>query len=164
MKTRTGIRVVLLSFVVASVGFLIVGEFRNDPEPEQPSASEPAKLTNDLSSSETHKIVVYYFYGNVRCASCRKIETFSREAVEGGFPGALKEGSIEWKLVNVDEPANKHFVKDYQLYTKSVVVSETRDGKEVRWKNLDRVWVLVRDKAAFVEYVRGEVASYMGEK
>jgi len=68
------------------------------------------------------KIVAYYFHGTTRCATCRKIETFAHEAIQAGFGEALKAGSLEWRTLNVEEPANQHFIKDYRLYTKSVVL------------------------------------------
>ena len=40
-------------------------------------------------------------------------------------------------MVNVDEPANEHFIKDYQLYSKSIVIVKMQDGKELKWENLD---------------------------
>ena len=60
-----------------------------------------------------------------------------------------------------DEPANAHHVKDYGLFTKSVVVSEVQAGREVRWKNLDEVWPLLRDPEAFQDYVEREVRAYL---
>jgi hypothetical protein len=33
-----------------------------------------------------------------------------------------------------------------------------KDGKAEDWKRLDKVWALVGDKPAFIEYVRGEIA------
>ena len=37
-----------------------------------------------------------------------------------------------------------------------------RDGEQARWKNLARVWELVRDKEAFGQYVQDEVREYLG--
>lgn len=90
-----------------------------------------------------------------------KIESFSREAVETGFSEELKNGKVVWHLVNLDEPANKHYIDDYQLYTKSLIVSEVKNGEEVRWKNLAKVWQLTNDKKAFVRYVQDEVRAYL---
>jgi hypothetical protein len=74
----------------------------------------------------------------------------------------MKEGKVVWRLVNLDEPANKHYIDDYQLYSKAVIVSEIRDGEEVRWKNLMKVWQLTGDKGAFEKYIRDEVRAYLG--
>jgi len=73
----------------------------------------------------------------------------------------VKEGKVVWRLVNLDEPANQHYIEDYQLYSKSVIVSDVRDGEEVRWKNLVKVWQLTNDKAAFISYVQEEVRDYL---
>jgi len=73
----------------------------------------------------------------------------------------LKEGKVAWRLVNLDEPANKHYIDDYQLYAKSVIVADVRDGDEVRWKNLAKVWQLTNDKAAFIGYIQDEVRDYL---
>jgi hypothetical protein len=90
-----------------------------------------------------------------------KIESFSREAVETGFRKEVEDGSVVWRLVNLDEPANRHYIDDYQLYAKSVIVSDVRGGKEARWKNLVKVWQLTNDKGAFIKYIQDEVRGYL---
>jgi hypothetical protein len=104
---------------------------------------------------------VYYFHATSRCSTCRTIEAYTHEAVRTGFPEALQQGRLEWNLVNIDEPANRHFIQDYQLYTRAVVLVDGR--KPSRWKNLDQVWKLVGDKPAFLAYVQGEVRSFGGD-
>ena len=110
------------------------------------------------------RVVAYYFHGTNRCTTCRKIEAFSREAVETGFAEALKTGKLEWRALNVEEPANRHFVKDYRLYTRSVVLAGFQGDKQLRWKNLEKVWELVGDKPAFTRYIQAEVKSFMEER
>lgn len=90
-----------------------------------------------------------------------KIEAYTAAAVTGPLGGLLSDGRIEWKVLNVDEPVNAHFTKDYELYTKTVVVSEIQDGKEVRWKRLEKVWDLLGDQQAFMDYVSNEVRAYV---
>jgi len=91
-----------------------------------------------------------------------KIEKFTKLALEENFDKELKNGDIEWKMVNVDEPGNKHFVKDYKLITKSVVLSDVKDGKEKSWKNLEKVWDLLGDEGKFKKYIADEVRSFPG--
>ena len=50
------------------------------------------------------------------------------------------------------------FTRDFQLYTRSVVVVDAKDPK--RFKVLDRVWQLVGDKAAFQKYVEQEIRAF----
>lgn len=102
--------------------------------------------------------VVYYFHGTSRCQTCRTIEAYAQEAVSGAFSADLAERRLEWKVVNVDEPANEHFVDDFKLYTRSLVVVDAKDPK--RFKILDRVWQLTQDKAAFRKYVEDEIRAF----
>ncbi|HEX5132771.1 MAG TPA: nitrophenyl compound nitroreductase subunit ArsF family protein [Candidatus Krumholzibacteria bacterium] len=110
-----------------------------------------------------NRIVVYYFHTTYRCASCQKIEAYTHEAVATSFAADIEKGRVVWKLVNTDEKPNAHFVKDYKLYTKSVVLSEEINGEQQRWKNLPRVWELLGDKPGFLLYIQEETAAYLTE-
>jgi len=106
-------------------------------------------------------IVVYYFHGTNRCYSCTRLEKLTYLAVAEGFEQELADGRVKFAAVNVEQDENKHFIKDYKLYTKSVIVSDVVQGKENRWKNLKRVWEQLRDEQAFKDYVQKEVRQYL---
>jgi hypothetical protein len=126
--------------------------------PETPAAATPAAM--DTTTLE-HRIIAYYFHTNSRCASCLKIEAYSHAAIEAAFPNELAAGRLVWRLVNVEEKENEHYVKDYKLFTKSLVVVEEAKGQQVRWKNLAKVWELLPHKAKFFGYVQDEVRGYL---
>jgi hypothetical protein len=120
--------------------------------------------TQGSPSQVTDKVVVYYFHGNYRCGSCITIERYTRESIEATFVKELKSGQIEFRSVNVDLPVNSHYVKDYKLFTKSVIVSDMVQGKEQRWKNLPKVWELLRNESDFKAYVKSVTAAYLQGK
>ena len=107
------------------------------------------------------KVTAYYFHGSFRCSTCTNMEKFSREAIETNFKDALASGKIEFKAVNVEDRGNEHFVNDYKLYTKSLILSMVKDGVEVKSKNLDKIWELARNKQKFVDYVTSEINGFM---
>jgi len=106
-------------------------------------------------------VVAFYFHGNVRCATCRKIEAWADKAIHSGFAEALDDGALTWSVVNIDAPPNRHFVEDFQLTTRSVVLAEYRDGRVVRSKNLDKVWQLVRSEDDFTDYIQAETTTFL---
>ena len=167
MKSKTIIRTLLLAFVVVSAAALISQELRRHSEAHPAAAPAPSPAPNSTASpganatQPAHQVIAYYFHGNYRCPNCLKIEAYSREAIQTGFSSELKNGSLEWRVVNVDEPENRHFIQDYQLYTKSVILSDLHQGRQTRWKNLDQVWTFLPDKSAFVNYVAAEVRGYL---
>jgi hypothetical protein len=107
------------------------------------------------------KVIAYYFHGSFRCMTCTNMEKYSREAVETNFQDALASGKIEFREVNVEEGGNEHFVNDYQLYTKALILSLVKDGKEIKSKNLDQIWRLSGNREKFLEYMTGEINEFM---
>lgn len=112
------------------------------------------------SAGKATKTVAYYFRGTARCPTCIKLESYSREAIEESFKDELKDGRIEWRVVNTDEDGNKHFVKDFSLDGKSVVLVAMQGDKQLRWKNLDKIWDLVGKKDEFKKYISKEVSQF----
>ena len=107
------------------------------------------------------KVVAYYFHLTARCTTCRTIESYSREVIEQRFAGELTKGRLEYKMVNVQLPENRHFVKDYQLFTKSLVLVRFENGKQAEYKVLNDTWQLVGDKHSMQAYVEREVRGYL---
>jgi hypothetical protein len=186
------IKRLLFIFVILSVGVLIYKEFSpvserktinvaatqtdktavsvesvpaGDPPSKAPvtKQKEEPPLPQSEVKSQNAKVIAYYFHGTFRCTTCRTIEQYSYEAIQTYFAKELGNGSLEFRPVNVDEPENKHFIQDYQLVTRSLVLSLVSDGKEKKWKNLPDVWKLVRDKDKFFQYVKDELEIYVKE-
>jgi hypothetical protein len=111
----------------------------------------------------SHKVVAYYFHTNARCDTCVKIEAYSREAILEGFKTDVQNGTLELRVINYEEPANRHYIKDFKLVSKSLILVNMVDGKQTEWTNLKLVWQLVKSKEAFLNYVRGEVSSYLAK-
>ncbi|MFN8178333.1 MAG: nitrophenyl compound nitroreductase subunit ArsF family protein [bacterium] len=166
-RLATG-RAAVLAGLCLLVGAAALAGPRSPADPGTPvhskSPAEP-KTTPETPAVAvpSHQVTAYYFFMNFRCPSCRKIEAWSHEAIDAAFAKELKEGRLVWRPVNVEEKGNEHFMKDYKLFTKSLVIVDERDGREVRWKNLGKVWELLRTKDAFVAYVQNEVRGYLTE-
>jgi hypothetical protein len=131
----------------------------NEPDSQSKIKNNIAEISD--STEVPHKVIAYYFYGNRRCASCKKIEAWSNEAIETGFADKTKSGHLQWITINTDKSENEHYVEDYQLYTKSLVIVNMKDGKQTVWKNLDKIWQLLDNKDYFIEYVQFEIDEYL---
>ena len=114
-----------------------------------------------LVFSADSKVIAYYFHGNARCPTCHKMEQYAQEAIEENFKDELASGLLIFKTVNVDEKENEHFVNEYQLYTKALIISRVGNGKEIQHKNLTKIWEFVRDKKKFFNYVTTEINDYV---
>lgn len=102
-------------------------------------------------------VTAYYFHGTVRCPTCYKIEMYTESAMSENFK---KNKKISFKSINIDEPQNQHFINDYNLYTKSVILVD----KTGNWKNLDKIWTLTGNEYEFKEYIVNSVNEFAGIK
>jgi len=125
------------------------------------SSTSVSSFAADIPSGT--KVMAYYFHGTARCPTCHKLEQYSKEAIEANFKDALASGKLEFKVVNVDDKGNEHYGSDYQLYTKSLILSLVKDGKEAKWVNLDKIWEYVGNKQRFIDYVKSGVAGLLKE-
>ena len=151
MNAKKHFRNVLLVFAVGSLAYMVVKEVSDRRAASHTATASAAKVTTAT------QLVVYYFSEGKECTTCEQIPLLARTALETQFPDELKSGAIVWCAIDVDEARNAHYIDEYGIYTKSIVLSRIENGKQTRWKNLDRVWDLVYDKPAFIEYVQQEV-------
>lgn len=150
-------RIILLSVImVLAIGSMYA--FSGHANSQNAEVDSVVKTTPSISDS---KVVAYYFYTTARCMSCRKIEQYTKESLEKHFSAEISSGKIDFQMINIDEPQNKHFIQDYKLYTKSVVLSKVSDGKELKFKNLDKIWNLLRNKKKFYEYIQNETNGFI---
>jgi len=187
MNVKTVGTVILLAFVAISVGYLIMSEsksadtgevasgqdtFQTTPAGEPVGAkSEPVAVTeNGAEASDpaagpaqpAHKVVAYYFHNTQRCMTCNKIERLAEEALREQFAEPLEKGELEWRVLNMEEPPNTHFVQDYQLVASSLVLVDLHDGEQREWTNMEKVWQYVHDdEAQFKQYVAEQTREYL---
>jgi hypothetical protein len=166
-KLQTIIAFSLFTFIVGNLGYAVVKESGLKAEAKHPASQAKKETAKTETQSITEavkpdsRVVAYYFHGTARCVTCRDIESYTKEAIETGFPEAIKTKRLEFRVVNVDEPQNEHFVQDYQLSASSVVVVRFNKGEQTDWKNLQLVWELVPDHDAFMVYVQEETKAFL---
>ena len=106
---------------------------------------------------------IYYFHGHVRCVNCINFEHFTDELLKKDFSEDLANGRIEWKVINVDIPGNAHYVDEYKLFTKSLILVPHK-GKNNSFKNLTDIWKYAGDKAKFQSYVKAEIQKALSQE
>ena len=193
MKIRKLVKALLLIFVVLSFAVLIYKEFspksesnvtpvaatqvdkpsvseKSLPLPEIQPSKEPATKWKEKAplpltevKSQNSRVIAYYFHGTFRCSTCQTIEKYSHDAIYQYFPKELSTGKLEFKPVNVEEGETRHYIQDYQLFSKSLIIVLYKDDKQVKWKNLKEVWIHVGDKDKFFQYVKNEVEGFLKE-
>jgi len=118
------------------------------------SAVNPANLT-------PNRVVVYYFHKNRRCRTCVGIQQAIKATIDERFGEETASGLLTFREVNIDEPANAHFVQAYDLSFSSMVVAAQAQEATVKWQNCDQVWPLARDEEALKKYAEAQIRAYL---
>lgn len=161
-------KILTLLLVAVAVGGAIVAIYRTKesipPENADVAVVEPETVAQaDLVEvpKPVHLVKVIYFTTDVRCVSCLKIEELTRRTVETQFASQLQDGSLIFQLINVDRPNNAHFIEEYQLVSKTVVVAEFEKGVQEEWVNLQDVWLKFNDEEEFESYVSEAISALL---
>ncbi|HOW50715.1 MAG TPA: nitrophenyl compound nitroreductase subunit ArsF family protein [bacterium] len=155
MNAKKIVTILLALFAAAGIVYAVIG---GDPTKRATSALEAQGVT-----AASDGLVVYYFHTSFRCHSCLTIERLTHETLNEQFAAEQKSGAIRWQMVNYEEPANEHFIDDYKLYTKQVILSAVKGGNEVAWKDLEDIWSLKNDEMRFKLYIAEEIQRFRAE-
>lgn len=107
---------------------------------------------NLTARANSNDYTIYYFMTDYKCSTCNKIEKYTNEALS-----EIDYKNIDFQIVNINEKENKHFITDFNLYTKSVVLFKN-DGTS---KNLDKIWNYLNDKIKFKDYLKMEIVNFI---
>lgn len=148
---------ILLGFVVIALATIAVrGRSGDGGAAAAPGQDGAPAAASAPPATAAGRLVAFYFHGAKRCQSCNSIERLTREALQAEVAG----GRIEIRSVDVDEPAQAHFVDDFQLTMRTVVLAEERAGRIGRWRRLDECWDRFGDAAGFTAYVRSSLEDF----
>lgn len=127
---------------------------------DQPGTKSSAPASG-IAKADNALIIVYYFHGTIRCATCQKIERLAQEAIEKRFVVEVAAKRLLFQPVNYDKPENAHFLDDYKLPCPSLVVVRQKEGRDEKWKLLDKTWKLVEDPIGFNKYIESETSKLL---
>lgn len=159
MNAKHIIRLALLALVLGSVAVWGAKEYRKTKAIVD-AAAKPTPAETVLAV-QGEQVVMTYFLGGTRCPSCVKIEAFTKAAAEEDFAAERASGKLVFRIIDTDEPANRHYIDDYKLTSKSVVIGHWVDGKETEWQAMDKIWSLLGDEGAFRAYLGETVRKYL---
>ncbi len=127
--------------------------------------TEVAQTDNVTESTDNleNRLIVYYLHGDVRCATCQKLESYSKKALTDNYAEQLADGSIEFIVLNYDKPENEHFLTDFDISYQALVVIDVKDNAEVGFEKLAKIWDLTNDEDAYLAYVKEKIDLHVAD-
>lgn len=148
--------IVLSLFVVVAIGFAVMREVKVSASAITTSESAPA-----AEVSKAKVVDALYFHGTNRCYTCNLMEGYMRDVIASDFASEEKSGRLRFRSLDVQDPAHKNYIAQYQLSSISLFLSLKDQGKEVKFENIDKIWQLAGDEVAFKNYIRNEFRKYL---
>ncbi len=121
----------------------------------------PSARAANKKKKPADRVVAMYFHRTQRCPTCIKIGNYSEEAIKKGFAKQIKEGTVEFHLVDFQSKKHAALAKGYKIGEPTLIIAKIKDNKVKEYKNLKDVWVKVREKPQFVKYVHDNVEAYL---
>ena len=118
-----------------------------------------AERNTQMKEAPADRVVVMYFHRTKRCPTCRKMGSYSEEAVTKGFPQEVKDGTVEFHYVDFQNAKNAALKKGYKVDGPSLIVAKIAKNKVAEFSNLKDIWAKHGDKEAFLKYVRDDVTA-----
>ncbi|MCE5301657.1 MAG: nitrophenyl compound nitroreductase subunit ArsF family protein [Planctomycetaceae bacterium] len=123
-------------------------------------AANGANESGKPAAAPADRVVVMYFHRTQRCPICKRMGSYTEEAVLKGFPKEVEDGSVEFHFVDFQKEENAALAQGYKVGGPTLIVAQVVANKVKAFKNLQEMWEKNNDKDAFLKYVRENVSAY----
>jgi len=128
------------------------------PQPS-PTASAEGLMTSAIQKAD--KIEVVHFHATQQCYSCITVGKYALKTIQERFPKEYEDGTIVFRDINAELPENRDTVIRYQARGSSLFVNGITGGQDHIQEDV-RVWRLVNDEQAFMDYFEGKLKELLG--
>jgi hypothetical protein len=128
----------------------------------QPSPTASAEgLMSKMVQQKADKIEVVHFHATQQCYSCITVGKYALKTIQERFPKEYENGMIVFRDINAELPENRDTVIQYQARGSSLFVNGITGGQDHIQEDV-RVWRLVNDEQAFMDYFEGKLKELLG--
>ena len=87
-------------------------------------------ITGSVFSQKATKLQIVYFHAEHRCPTCLSIEANTKKTLDTYFAKQVKDGTIKFKVLNVEDSKNQKLVEKYQAEGSSLYLTSIVGKKE----------------------------------
>ncbi|MBK9060899.1 MAG: hypothetical protein IPL81_13900 [Flavobacteriales bacterium] len=112
-------------------------------------SSNAQQPTTSTSSAVATRIDVIEFHSEHRCETCINIEAMTREVLNTGFATQMRDGTITFRLVNVEEKANAKMAEEFGAYGTALFLDVHKNGTDEKVDLTEWAFMKANDAVAF---------------
>ncbi len=110
------------------------------------NAQQPAK---SAPSGAATRIDVIQFHSEHRCETCLNIEAMTKDVLNSGFAVQMRDGTITFRLVNVEEKANAKMAEEFGAYGTALFLDVHKNGTDEKVDLTEWAFMKANDAVAF---------------
>jgi len=104
------------------------------------------------------KLKIIYFHSERRCPTCVSIEDNTKKTLNTYFASQLKDGTITFQSLNVEEAENQKMVEKYQADGSSLYLTKVTGSKETNTDFTNFAFSYSRNQAdKFIAGLKAEI-------
>jgi len=121
------------------------------------SGSDKSKCETNKSSSvatsnidNKNRLEVYAFHGTRQCETCKHMKAYTKKTLDKYFSKQLKNGSIIFSIIDVDDAANAMIAEKFQATGTALMINNIVNGKETISDWSDFAFDQANDETKFI--------------
>ena len=109
-------------------------------------------------SQKAAKLQIIYFHAERRCPTCISIEDNTKKTLNTYFARQLKDGTISFRILSVDDPKNQKLVEKYQAEGSALFLTHLVNKKEATTDFTNFAFSYSRNEAdKFISGLKAEI-------
>ncbi len=118
--------------------------------------AQTSKQSNE-DLAQISKIEVLDFHSTHRCMTCNAIEASTRYTLDSYFAEEVKNGTITFQLINVDEKENEKIAEKFEASGTALILNVIKDGKETKIDLTEFAFMKGNEQEAFSEDLKSKL-------
>ncbi|MBK9636344.1 MAG: hypothetical protein IPO63_00420 [Bacteroidetes bacterium] len=105
--------------------------------PDGTCKSIDEKTTISGNNLTKNHLEVYVFHGTRQCETCKHMKAYTKETLDNYFSEQLKNGSIVFAIVDVDDAANEMLAAKFEATGTALMINNVVNGQDhiADWSN-----------------------------
>jgi hypothetical protein len=93
--------------------------------------TQPSGKPTDQEIINDQIVKVYFFHFSRRCTTCKAVEERSRFAVESLYPEQIKEGTILFEEINLEEESGAKIAEEMGVYGQALLIIHGKEKTDI---------------------------------
>ncbi len=124
------------------------------------SSNTETKTAASNISTKKH-LEVYCFHGTRQCETCKNMKANTKATLDKYFSAQLKNGSIVFSIIDVDDPKNEKLAEKFQATGTALMINNVVDGKDNITDWSDFAFEKANDETKFNPELKAKIESFL---